>query len=254
MNSSIENKKLRACIQDYPVDLVSLDEAVKFIENIIKQEKPAHVVTINPEMIAQAVCNRDLDNAIKNAELIIPDGIGVVLGLKTLGINIKQLPGIEFSEKLIEASAQKGYKIAFLGASQDVLDTAILELSLKYPGLNIVFSHNGFFKEDDETQIIEEFKKSGPDILFVALGVPKQELWISKYKKIFNRTIMVGVGGSFDVWAKKVKRAPVIFRKLGLEWFFRLISQPSRFSRMFPTLPLFLLNVILKRKYNRKEY
>ena len=123
----------------------------------------------------------------------------------------------------------------------------------KYPGLNVIFVQDGFFNENDELKIIASLESIKPCIVFVALGVPKQEIWISKYKNRLNSSIMVGVGGSFDVWADKIQRAPLGFRKLGLEWFYRLITQPSRFNRMFPTLPLFFLKVMFDNKNTRKE-
>jgi len=140
-----------------------------------------------------------------------------------------------------------------LGASKEVIECMIQEFTSKHPSMNIVFVRDGYFNTEQELGIVEDLKSSGVQVLFVALGVPKQELWIKKYKEVLDTTVMVGVGGSFDVWAKKVKRAPLFFRKIGLEWFFRLISQPSRFSRMFPVLPLFFIKVMLDKKYTRKE-
>lgn len=255
MSQEITSNNLRACILGYPVDLVNMDDAVCFAENCIKNSTGGHVVTLNPEMIMQGEKNIQLSTALKNAELIIPDGIGIIRSLGKLGINhIKQLPGIEFSEKLISVCAEKCYKIAFLGASKDTVETMVQNLREKYPSINIVFIHDGYFNESNEAEIIQQLTDLKPNVLFAALGVPKQELWILKYKNILNSTLMIGVGGSFDVWANKVKRAPFIFRKFGLEWFFRLISQPSRFSRMFPTLPLFFIKVALDNKNTRKEF
>jgi len=247
-------KGKRASILGYPVDIISADKAVDFTEKLIENHKRAHVVTLNPEMISRANIIPELETALKSADLVLPDGIGIIWGLLRLGIKTEQVPGIEYSEKLIDLCAKKGYKVGFLGASQEVISEAVKNMQNKYPDLNIVFQHNGFFNDDEEKIIFEEIKTASIQVLFVALGVPKQELLISKYTKFFDRTIMVGVGGSFDVWANKVNRAPLVFRKLGLEWLFRLLSQPSRFGRMFPTLPLFLIKVMLRSDLNRKEY
>ncbi len=253
MSGLIERSTSRAYILNFPVDLINLEEAVSFTENCIKSGIGGHVVTLNPEMISQASKNPDLNEAISQADLVIPDGVGIAIALKKLGIKIKQLPGIEYSEELIRICAEKGYTLGFLGASGAVVENAVKELQLKYPDMKVVFINDGYFIPDQEPEIIEKLKKSSPQVLFVALGVPKQELWISRYKKILDYTIMVGVGGSFDVWAKKIRRAPVLFRKFGLEWFYRLISQPQRFNRMFPTLPLFFIKVLFDNKYTRKE-
>lgn len=255
LSQEIVRNNLRACILGYPVDLVSMDEAVCFADKCIRNSTGGHVVTLNPEMIMQGMKNTQLSSALLSAELIIPDGIGVIRALGKLGINhIKQLPGIEFSEKLINICSDKDYKVAFIGASKDVVDEMLANLKVKYPSINVVFARDGYFNENDEPEIVQQLVELNPDVLFIALGVPKQELWISKYKNTLKSTLMVGVGGSFDVWANKVKRAPLIFRKLGLEWFYRLLCQPSRFSRMFPTLPLFFIKVALDNKNTRKEY
>lgn len=253
MNEIIKNIRKRAIILGYPVDLTDMENALEIAENYINAKTCGQIVTLNPEMIMQGKKNPELSNALLDAELVLPDGIGVVIALKKIGIHIKRLPGIEFSEALIKKCAEKGYNIGFLGASKDVLEATVNIFQAKYPLIKIVYTHDGYFNGDEEIKIANELKNSHVQVLFVALGVPKQEVWSANYKNILNSVIMVGVGGSFDVWSKKVKRAPVIFRKFGLEWFFRLISQPSRFKRMFPTLPLFYIKVLLDRRTTRKE-
>lgn len=255
MDQTTNYMNKRACILGFPVDLTDMDCAIKYADECIKNSVGGHVVTLNPEMIMQGRKNTELKTALKCAELIIPDGIGVIKALRKLGINdVQQLPGIEFSEKLIEFCAQNRYSVAFIGASKDVLDLMMSNVKSKYNELNIVYSHDGFFDQSQEQEIINNLLQTKPNVVFLALGVPKQELWIYKNKSILNNSLMVGVGGSFDVWAGKVKRAPFVFRKFGLEWFYRLISQPSRFTRMFPTLPLFFIKVALDNKNTRKEY
>lgn len=255
MNSTLEDSCPRASILGYPVDLVTMEKALSRVQDSIYGSNGMHIVTVNPEMIMAAIKNEELGNVLKEADLVIPDGIGVVKVLKGMGINnIPRLPGIELSEKLVQLSAEKGYKVAFIGAAPDVVAQAEENLKNKYPGLNAVFCRDGFFDPSDEVKIVEELELLSPDIVFVALGVPKQELWISKYKNLLDSAIMVGVGGSFDVWANRVQRAPLVFRKLGLEWFYRLLCQPSRFSRMFPTLPMFFVKVALDKNNTRREF
>ena len=247
--SDTDNKQKRACVLGYPVDLVTKEEALAFAESSMEKETGLHVVTINPEIILAAEKNPELDAIIKKAELIIPDSTGMELALRRLGLDIKKLAGIEFSEALIERCSKNNYKVAFLGATQEVIELLQKELKAKYPELNIVYAHNGYFSDSDMPEITDKFKERNPHLLLVALGAPRQEYIISKYREALPHTVMIGVGGSFDVWAKKVKRAPAIFRIFGLEWFYRLIKQPSRFSRMFPALPLFIIRtVILKQK------
>lgn len=253
MNSPETVKRKRAIILGYPVDLVNMSEALSIAKTNIDNKSGCHIITINPEMIMGSIQNPSFGEILKGADLIIPDGIGIKIVLKKLKLDIEQVPGIEFSEKLIEICSKNEYSVAFLGSSRDVVEAASQNMQKKYPGLNVVFVQDGFFDENEEAKIIESLESIKPNVVFAALGVPKQEVWISQYKNRLNSSIMVGVGGSFDVWANKIQRAPLGFRKLGLEWFYRLITQPSRFNRMFPTLPLFFLKVMFDNKNTRKE-
>lgn len=255
MQQKSVKKFSRASILGYPVDLVTLEEAIEFTNENIKKQIGIQVATINPEMIMQGNKNPALETILKKADLVIPDGVGIIISLKKLGIcNVKQLPGIEFSQALIENGVKNNFRLGFIGSSKEVVDGVVKNLTAKYPEINIVFANDGFFNQEESKIIVQKIKEAKPDVLFVALGVPKQELWIEENKQELLSTTMVGVGGSFDVWADKIKRAPLGFRKLGLEWFYRLITQPSRFNRMFPTLPLFFIKVFLDKKNTRKEY
>lgn len=250
-DNNIENKLNRTHVLGYPVDLITKDAALNFVEESMKTETGLHVVTINPEIILAAEKNLELDAIIKRAELIIPDSTGMELALRRQGYgHIKKMAGIEFSEALIERCSKNNYKVAFLGATQEVIELLQKELKLKYPEINIVYARNGYFSDNDMPEITDKLKEVNPHLLLVALGAPRQEYIISKYREALPHTVMIGVGGSFDVWAKKVKRAPVFFRIFGLEWLYRLIKQPSRFSRMFPALPLFIIRTVIFPKSN----
>jgi len=236
----------RAYILGYPVDLIKKEDAVDYAQNCMETGKGIHVVTINPEIILSAEKNPQLEQIIKNAELIIPDSTGMELSIKRQGhLQIKKLAGIEFSETLIKKCHENNYKVAFLGATKEVIEALKKELDIKYSGINIVFARDGYFSDTDMPEITAALKEANPHLLLAALGSPKQEYFISSHKTILPSTVMIGVGGSFDVWAKKVKRAPVFFRVFGLEWLYRLMKQPSRFNRMFPALPVFLFRTIV---------
>jgi N-acetylglucosaminyldiphosphoundecaprenol N-acetyl-beta-D-mannosaminyltransferase len=132
-----------------------------------------------------------------------------------------------------------------VGAKPEVVKNAVANLKSEIPELNIVYNHDGYFKEDDE--IIDKLVETSPDLVLVALGSPKQEFFINKLKQKLPKATMIGLGGSFDVWAGAVERAPEIYQKLGIEWLYRTIKEPKRFKRIFPTLPLFLLKVFRER-------
>lgn len=234
-------------ILGYDVDLFNFDQAMGYI--VQKSEtQSTQTITLNPEMIELGEKNSEFSEILKGADLIIPDGFGVKLALKIYGVSQERIPGIEFAGRLIEYCAKNLSPVAMLGAKEETIQSAVEKLREKHEGLNIAYVRNGYFSEQEERGIVDEIKSKSPKLVLVALGVPKQEIFIKKYKDEFPNTIFVGVGGSFDVWSGNVKRAPKVFRQLGLEWFWRLIKEPSRFKRMFPTLPLFLFKVIINRK------
>lgn len=241
----------RACLFGLPIDITTMDEARDIL---LSAEKSMQVITINPEMITSAYKNEELSDLIKNVDLVIPDGIGVVIALKMIGIKTSRIPGIELAYSILTEAEKRNLSVALVGADEDTIQTAKKELLKNMPNLNFVYIRNGYFNKDEEKNILYELEKAEPDILLAGLGFPKQEIFLKDFKNISKKTIMIGVGGSFDVWAKKLKRAPKIFQKLNLEWFYRLLCQPSRFKRIFPTIPLFLLKIQTDRKLHRKEY
>ncbi len=239
----------RTGIFGYPVDITTREQAVDLVLQQIQNRQGIQIVTINPEIIAAADKNPELAKILREAELVIPDSTGVMLAIKSLGVyRAEKIPGIEFSWELMKKCEQKGFSVGFLGGSPDTADSLNIEVHKQFSALNVVFSHHGYFNESELPIIRQELLRADPHLLFVALGSPKQEFFIKQHKNILHKTSMIGVGGSFDIWAKKVKRAPVIFRISGLEWFYRLITQPSRFTRMFPVLPLFFFRILFDRQ------
>lgn len=236
----------------YPVHLTSIPEAVADVTAFLNQpgERTYHVVTLNPEMLMQGEKDPALGKILKHAELVLPDGAGVVWALRRGGqAEVTRLPGIEFSEALLKRAAEAGYTVALIGASPEVNETAVEALQGQYPGLRIVFANHGFFHgELDEATIAQDCAETSPDLVFVALGVPRQEFWIERYRPLFQtykNTVLVGVGGSFDVWAGAVTRAPALFRTLNLEWLYRFIKQPWRIQRAGQHLLMFVVRILL---------
>ena len=245
------SKRKRACLFGLPIDITTMDDLKA---NLLNSEKSQQVITVNPEMITKSYKTPELAEFIKNVEWVIPDGVGVVMALRMIGVKTQRIPGIELAHSLLEEANEKGLKVALIGADEDTIQKAKEELLKELPNLNIVYLRNGYFNDDEEIEIIDNLSKCQPDIVFAGLGFPKQEKFLNTFKNFSKSSIMIGIGGSFDVWSKKLKRAPKIFQKLNLEWFYRLLCQPSRFSRMFPAIPLFLLRVPIEYKLNRKEY
>ena len=241
----LERKQVK--VLGYNVDIFNFEDAINYTKYLLDSEYSAQVVTINPEMIDFALKNENFSKIINNAELVIPDGMGIKLGLWFNGVNQQRIPGIEFSKKMLEICAQNNIPVAFIGSTKHVVENAIKNLKNEFKNLNIVYSHDGFFQSDEEGQIINNIKESGARFVLVALGSPKQEFFIDSARNVIKNAVFIGVGGSFDVWSGVVKRAPVIYRKLGLEWLYRVIDNPKRISRIFPTLPIFLYRVIMDK-------
>ena len=237
----------RVKLLGYEIDTFSFDGAAEYALELEKEDKVSQVVTINPEMFDCAKVDREFADILNTAEMVIPDGVGVKIGLKILGHAVERIAGIDFARRMLEKSAENGLPVAIIGAKPEVIKKAEENLKTEIEGLNIVYSQDGYF--EDENVVLEELKQTQPRLILVALGSPKQEKFIKKAKDILPFGLMVGVGGSFDVWSGTVERAPEIYQKLGIEWLYRTVKQPERFKRIFPTLPLFVLRVI-KEKFS----
>lgn len=229
--------KSRAKLLGYSIDTYDFESAVEYAKSTCGQ-----VVTINPEMMS----NPEMVDIVNSAELVIPDGIGVEIGLKISGYNVKRIPGIQFAHRLLEECAKDGSKVALVGAKPEVVEKTCENLKNEFENLNITYSQDGYYK--DEELVLENLKNSNARLVLCALGSPKQEYFIQRAKKLLPNSLFIGVGGSFDVWAGFVQRAPEIWQRLGLEWLYRTVKEPYRFKRIFPTLPIFVLR-ILKEKF-----
>ena len=221
------------------IDTYSFNDAVTYAKKLIDGNKVSQVVTVNPEMFDYASKNLSFANILKEAEMVIPDGVGVTIALKINGTNTERIPGVDFAKQLLYEAAKNNIPVAIVGAKNDVLNKAVSNLQNEICGLNIVYSHDGYF--DNEDLIYQELNSKSPKLILVAMGAPKQEEFIYNAKKILKPCLMVGIGGSLDVWSGTVKRAPKAFQLIGLEWFYRTITQPTRLKRIFPTLPLFVI-------------
>lgn len=226
----------------YSIDDYSFDEAVLKAKELIDSDKVSQVITINPEMFQTADSDSSFANIVREAEMVIPDGVGIKIGLKLTGKNVARIPGIDFAKKLLKEAALSNIPVAIIGSKEEVITKAIENLQNEISGLNIVYYHNGYFDNDEE--IYSELRNHSPKLILIAMGSPRQEKFIYEAKKKLNPALMVGIGGSLDVWSGYVKRAPKIYQILGLEWLYRTVTQPSRFKRIFPTLPLFLIRVL----------
>jgi len=222
-------------------DNLTMAEAVAEGMRLVCSEGMHYVVTPNPEIVEVCRENPEAMEAVNGADLVLADGIGVVKGAAMLGTPLKgRVPGIEFASALMEKMAREGKSLFLLGAKPGVADQAAENLKVKYPGLVIAGTHDGYFKDD--APVVEAVQKSGADVVFVCLGAPKQEFWMRKNGAATGAHLLCGLGGSLDVFAGVVERAPKFWSDHGLEWFYRLCKEPRRIGRMMK-LPLFLVHV-----------
>ena len=230
-------------------DNLTMEEAVDEGVRLLHAEGTHYVVTPNPEIVE--VCREDpaAMRAVNGADLVLPDGIGVIKGAAMLGTPLKEkTPGIEFAARLMGRMAEEGLSLYLLGAKPGVAEQAAENLRKQYPGLRIAGTHDGYFQDDGP--VTEDIRRSGADAVFVCLGAPKQELWMEKNGDATGAKLLCGLGGSLDVFAGVVERAPKFWSDHGLEWFYRLCKEPRRIGRMMK-LPLFLVHV--RREKGRRK-
>lgn len=226
-------------------DNVTMAEAVERALALIDAREGRYVVTPNPEIVMLAKENPALKEALAGADIVLPDGAGIVKGAAILGRPMKEkVPGIDFACGVMARLAERGGSVYLFGAKPGVAETAAETLRTKFPGLVISGTSDGYFSDDGP--IIERIKDAAPDLLLVCLGAPKQELWMAKMSGKLPVGLMVGLGGSLDVFAGTVKRAPVAWQKLDLEWLYRLLKEPRRIGRMMK-LPLFVIEAAGER-------
>lgn len=226
-------------------DNVTMDEALKKAQQMLETEGADYVVTPNSEIVYEAMASQEMEDLLNGASLVLPDGAGVVLGAKILGTPLKEkVAGVEFADGVMGLLAKKGGSVYLLGSKPGVAELAAEKMLAKHPGLTIAGLADGYFKE--EAPVIEKINAAHADVLFVCLGAPKQERFMTEHRQELNVRLMAGLGGSLDSFAGTVKRAPRWMINCSLEWFYRLIKEPKRFKRML-RLPKFLWAVVCRR-------
>ncbi len=225
---------------------VTLNEAVDYAMNRIHMKKKGYIVTPNPEIVYLTLDDPAFRSLINGAALVLPDGIGIIYAAKILGKALfGRVTGIDFADLLMHRLAQEGLRLFLLGAKPGVAELAAENLQKKHPGLIISGCKDGYFQDSQEA-VGAINAAGGAEVVFVCLGAPKQEHFMAEQLDKLDASLLCGLGGSLDVFAGTVKRAPAIFSKLGLEWLYRLYKEPWRFRRMLK-LPLFLLLAVTKR-------
>ncbi len=241
----------------FGVNIFNVDfrEAMEIVENFLKGDGCKKIFTPNTEIVMEAKEHSYLRDLVNLADLVIPDGIGLIYASKLRGKPLKErVTGYDVSMELLKIANRDNLRLYLLGGKPGVSQKAAENIEKKYPNIDIVGNHHGYFKgvhlgeenSQEEREIIEEINRLKPHIIFLGLGFPKQEVWINEYSNILESKVIIGNGGVIDILAENAKRAPDIFIKLNLEWFYRLISDPSRIKRQI-AIPKFIFSVLTDR-------
>ena len=231
-----------------PISKMDMAETVEYLARRIEARRPTQVITGNPIMVMAALERPDYYRVMEQADLIVPDGAGLVWASRVAGDPApERVAGFDLMHELLREGERRRWSAYLLGARQDVVEEVARRLAERYPLVRIAGFRNGYFGPEEDAGVVKAIREAAPDLLFVARdALTTQEPWIARYKHELGVPVMMGVGGSFDVIAGRTKRAPVIFQKLGLEWLYRLLRQPSRAGRM-AALPRFAMKVLLAR-------
>lgn len=226
------------------VHALSMDAALAWIRERIASRAPAYVVTLNGALLVQAAQDPDLRALVNGAGLVTADGVGVILAARILGIHLpERVAGIDLAMGVIASASASGHAVYLLGGRPGVAEAAAAELRRRHPGLRIAGAEHGFFGPDEEDDTVARIRAARPDVLLVAFGAPRQERWMRRWSAALEVPVSIGVGGSFDVIAGRVPRAPRWMQRAGLEWLYRMLREPRRWAVVKTIPPLFLLAV-----------
>ncbi len=220
---------MRADFLGTPIDLLTLDQTVMKAVDAMLKRKPTHHVALNVAKLVNMRRSDELRRDVIESHIVGVDGMGIVWGARALGIGVpERVSGVDLMERLLEVCSQLEFRPYFLGATQEVLERATLQALDRWPGLSFAGMRNGYFTQDDEARIVEDIRAAKPDCLFIAMPTPRKERFLRKYRETLNIPFIMGVGGSLDVLAGHVNRAPERMQRAGLEWLYRVYQEPRR--------------------------
>lgn len=220
------------------------------LEQRLQTQKGAHIITLNAEMAMLARKNEQLAQTLQNADLVVPDGAGIVFYLRLFGYQQSRCPGIELAESILQrvGESEKPYSIYFYGGAKEIVTKASEKWLQQFPSLNIVV-YDGYISSEKEQELLLNLERDQPRLIFVGLGVPRQEFWIKEHRHLCPQALWMGVGGSFDIWSGTKIRAPEFFRNNHLEWLYRLYKEPYRWYRMLVLPQFFFASLIYRLRH-----
>ncbi|EUJ30948.1 beta-1,4-N-acetyl-mannosaminyltransferase [Listeria floridensis FSL S10-1187] len=248
----VENKRIH--LLGSVLDVLSMEETLSRVEELIEAGQPSQHVVINASKINLMAENEELQKIVNASPLVNADGQSVVWAAQFLGYDVKErVTGIDLFENLVAKAAEKGWKPYYFGATEEAVREVVRIHQEKYPSLKVAGFRNGYFEDVESEQIAHEIKESQADIVFVAFSSPKKEVWVNAHKELMQVPFVMGVGGSFDVIAGKTKRAPKWMQKTGLEWFYRLVQEPRRMFKRYAVGNFRFVKHVLTAKRNQKR-
>ncbi len=223
------------------VDRVTMTEALDYVEQFVRVGGSHHVVTLDSSMCVLAAHDPELDTIVDGADLVTPDSAGVLWACRRSGNGLpERVSGCDLVERLCAASARKGLRLYFLGAAPGIAAAAAERMAARYPGCEVAGTQHGYYAPGDEASILRDIRRASPDILCVAMGIPKQEKWIHRHKDELGVPVLIGVGGTFDVLSGTIKRAPRWAQRANIEWLYRLARDPRKLKKVL-ILPRFVV-------------
>lgn len=229
-----QRRSLDPLVLGAPLRAATLDEAILICDDAIRSRRRLLIGVVNAAKLVNMRADKTLRDAVLAADIIFADGMAVVWAARRLGHPLpERVAGIDLMTSLLERGAERGYRVFFLGATQEILEEVVRRVRRDYPGVKIAGARNGYFKTEDEPELARQIAECGADILFAAMSSPKKEVFLARWADELNCPVLHGVGGAFDVMAGKVKRAPALWQRLGLEWFYRVLQEPGRLWRRY---------------------
>jgi N-acetylglucosaminyldiphosphoundecaprenol N-acetyl-beta-D-mannosaminyltransferase len=238
---------LKTNVLGCPITKLNLEDFVAVAEQFILSGKPHYIAVVNVAKVIKMRSDKALEQSVQSAHLIGADGVPLVWASRLLGNGLPgRVNGTDLMYRLLESGKERGYRIFFFGAKEEVLQRVVDKVRAEYPGVKIAGSHHGYFTPEEELDIVGKIRASHADILFIAFGTPKKELWVKRYLLPMGVPVVHGVGGSFDVLAGVIPRAPLWMQRHGLEWLFRLLQEPRRMWRRYLVTNTLFVMLFLK--------
>ena len=252
MNAALERFTIRSFL-GASIHAVTLEQATQICREAVVSHEPLTVGVVNSAKLVKMSSDAWLRDSVLGSDLIVADGLPVVWASRILGEPLpERVTGIDLFENLLELANREGFSVYFLGASQEVLDEMLRRIGERYPGLRRAGSRNGYFDEDETDIVVEEIRAAAPDLLFVGISTPKKERFLKRCGEMLSVPVCHGVGGSFDVTAGLTRRAPVLWQKAGLEWFYRLLQEPRRMWRRYLSTNSAFIAMVAREWFRKK--